>query len=74
MLAGAGAVFAAGVASGSAAAQGAKVAPALAHYQPTPKGKAACDTCMSFLAPSACKVVTGEIAPTGWCTLYAAKH
>jgi len=49
-------------------------APALAHYQPSPKGKAACDTCTSFLAPSACKVVTGEIAPTGWCMLYAAKH
>jgi len=71
---GAGAFFAAGFASGMASAQGAKIAPAVAHYQAIPKGKATCENCSSFVSPSACKVVSGDIAPTGWCMLYAAKR
>jgi hypothetical protein len=72
--AGGAAVAAMGTGAGLAAAQGGKIAPALARYQETPKGKAQCATCASFLAPEACKVVTGTISPTGWCMLYAAKR
>ncbi len=70
----AGAFVAAGLASGAASAQSAKLAPTMAHYQETPKGKASCDSCTSFVPPSACKVVTGDIRPSGWCMLYALKH
>jgi len=72
--AGGGALIGTGLAAPAASAQGAKLAPAVAHYQETPKGKAECDTCASFLAPSGCKLVTGKISPSGWCMLYAAKH
>ena len=44
-----------------------------AHYQPTPKGKASCANCAQFVAPKACKIVDGDVAPTGWCLLYAPK-
>ena len=43
------------------------------HYQPQPKGKARCDTCLQWQAPKACKLVAGDIAPSGWCSLYAHK-
>jgi hypothetical protein len=39
-----------------------------------------CSKCQYFLpgakadGPGACKQVAGVIAPTGWCTMYAAKH
>lgn len=58
---------------GPAVAQGAKVAPNIAQYQPTPRGKAACAGCASFVAPAACKMVSGAISPSGWCILFAAK-
>jgi hypothetical protein len=43
-------------------------------YQTTagPGGKA-CAACALFQAPSACSVVKGKIAPTGYCTSFAAK-
>jgi hypothetical protein len=30
-----------------------------------------CDGCRNFMASSACKLVAGEIAPGGWCRLWA---
>jgi hypothetical protein len=43
-------------------------------YQATagPGGKA-CAACALFQAPSACAVVKGKIAPTGYCISFAAK-
>ena len=72
-IVGGGAIVAAGLGQGFASAQGAKIAPAVAKYQTTPKGKAQCSTCSSFIAPGSCKVVSGEISPSGWCSLYSAK-
>jgi hypothetical protein len=69
-----GALIGTGLATEKASAEGAKLSPAVAHYQDTPKGKAECDTCVSFLAPSGCKLLTGKVSPSGWCMLYAAKH
>ncbi len=42
-------------------------------YQPTPKGAARCDNCVQWQGPDACKVVSGTISPSGWCTLYMRK-
>lgn len=42
-------------------------------YQATPKGKARCDNCSLFEGPSACKLVDGPIAASGWCVLYKVK-
>jgi hypothetical protein len=56
------------------AAASTKLSQKAAHYQATPKGSARCDNCNQFQAPGACKVVDGDIAPAGWCTLYVVKH
>jgi hypothetical protein len=57
--------------SGEAAA---KVAQKAAQYQPTPQGGLSCAGCNSFVAPSQCKLVAGEISPTGWCHLWTKKE
>jgi hypothetical protein len=41
-----------------------------AQYQNTPKGMFSCATCTFFIKPRSCKVVTGDISPTGWCKLF----
>jgi hypothetical protein len=51
----------------------AKVAQKAAQYQPTPKGGQACAGCNSFISPSQCKLVAGEISPSGWCHLWTKK-
>jgi hypothetical protein len=50
-----------------------KIAQAAAKYQDQPKGNQRCDNCVNFQAPNACKFVAGNISPSGWCQLYAAK-
>jgi hypothetical protein len=42
-----------------------------AQYQDTPKGIAMCATCSLFVEPRSCKVVEGDISPSGWCKVYA---
>ena len=41
-----------------------------AAYQGTPKGLFSCAACTFFIRPHSCKVVSGEISPTGWCKLF----
>jgi len=48
----------------------AKVAQRAAQYQPTPKAGLSCAGCNSFVAPNQCKLVAGEISPSGWCHLW----
>jgi hypothetical protein len=50
-----------------------KVPQATVAYQPTPHEGQACDTCLQFVPPAACKVVEGTISPAGWCKLYVKK-
>jgi len=50
-----------------------KISQADAQYQATPKGDQRCDGCVNFEAPNACKFVQGDISPSGWCQLFAAK-
>jgi hypothetical protein len=52
----------------------AKVAQKAAQYQATPKGGQACAGCNSFLSPNQCKLVAGEISPSGWCRLWTKKE
>ena len=52
----------------------AKVAQKAAQYQATPKGGQACAGCNSFIAPDQCKLVVGEISPSGWCRLWIKKE
>lgn len=42
-------------------------------YKASPNGRQSCSTCANFQAPSSCKLVDGDISPSGWCLLYAAK-
>jgi hypothetical protein len=44
-----------------------------AGYQATPKGEQRCDGCSLFQTPSSCKLVAGDISPSGWCRLYVKK-
>jgi hypothetical protein len=48
----------------------AKVSQLAAAYQSTPKGMFSCAVCTFFIRPRSCKVVNGEISPTGWCKLF----
>jgi len=50
-----------------------KLSQADAKYQSTPKDNQHCDVCVNFQAPNACKFVQGDISPSGWCLLFAAK-
>jgi hypothetical protein len=47
-----------------------RVSQAEAQYQSTPKGLFSCAACTFFIKPRSCKVVTGDIGPTGWCKLF----
>ena len=51
--------------------QAASLPQSAVSYQATPKDGKQCSDCKLFVAPKACKSVAGEIAPTGWCKLYA---
>lgn len=70
---GGGAILSLAAASSPAYAQ-TKISQKLAQYQTTPKGNSRCNVCTQWQSPSACKVVAGEIEPTGWCNLFAAKY
>jgi hypothetical protein len=41
-----------------------------AAYQDTPRDDHACGECTLFQPPKACKVVAGDISPSGWCKLF----
>ena len=61
--------------AGSAApAATSKVSPASVQYQAQPKGEQKCSGCLNFVAESnTCKLVTGQVSPEGWCSLWAKK-
>ena len=51
----------------------AKLAQAAVKYQTTPKDGHQCDGCIQWVPPNACKLVAGDISPTGWCSLWVKK-
>jgi hypothetical protein len=67
------AVLAAGLGLAAAPARGdapAQFSHQEAQYQTMPKGMFSCAVCTFFIRPRACKVVAGDISPTGWCKLF----
>lgn len=67
-----GMLIAAGAAVASTArAQDEKIAQELVQYQAQPKDGQQCSKCAQWVAPNACKIVAGVIAPTGYCVAYA---
>jgi hypothetical protein len=66
-------VLAGGIIATAAHAQDDKVEQSVVQYQTTPKDGAQCSSCVNFVAPNACKVVSGTISPSGWCVAYAPK-
>jgi hypothetical protein len=73
LAAGLAGVGAAGLSHHSATAATVKLRPGDIGYQSSPKGNARCELCVNWQAPNACKVVSGEISPTGWCGLFVRK-
>ena len=58
----------------AAPAAPAKVSQASVQYQTQPKDGKKCVDCMHFIAESnTCKLVEGNISPSGWCVLWAKK-
>jgi hypothetical protein len=47
-----------------------KMSQIAAAYQSTPKGLFSCAVCTFFIRPRGCKVVSGDISPTGWCKFF----
>jgi len=60
------------LALGSTGAE-AKMAQTAVGYQQTPKDGKQCDGCNFFVAPNACKLVDGDISPSGYCKLWSKK-
>jgi len=50
--------------------QPAKMSQIAAAYQGSPKDLLSCAVCTFFIRPRGCKVVSGDISPTGWCKLF----
>ena len=72
LFAAAGAMLALGLMGGVAQA---KMAQAAVHYQDQadPRDGKQCDGSNFFIAPNGCKMVVGDIAPTGLCSLWVKK-
>jgi hypothetical protein len=74
-----GAALTAGLAGGagliprSVAAAQSKLSQSDSGYQARPSGGQRCEVCANWQAPSSCKVVSGPISPSGWCSLFAAR-
>jgi High potential iron-sulfur protein len=52
---------------------GAKIPQSAVYYQRSPKDGQECQHCAQFAGPNACKLVDGDISPTGWCRLWVKK-
>ena len=72
LFAGAAGAVLIGVAAGPAAAAS-KASQKAAGYRNKPLGKAQCDNCGVWQPPASCKLVDGQISPSGWCNLYNSK-
>ncbi|MBI1868415.1 MAG: high potential iron sulfur protein [Methylocystis sp.] len=51
----------------------AKLSQQAVAYQNTPKNDQRCDACVHFEPPSSCKLIEGEINPSGWCKMFKKK-
>jgi hypothetical protein len=52
-----------------------KLAQELVQYVPKSVTEgAACNKCVNWIEPNACKIVAGTINPAGWCVAFAPKE
>ena len=72
LFAAGGALVGSGLVAGAASAA-TKLSEKTVNYQNGPKGKARCDNCIQWQPASSCKLVDGNISPSGWCNIYAPK-
>jgi hypothetical protein len=49
----------------------AKMSKQEAEYQDNPKDIRMCATCTLYEPPKSCKVVEGDVSPSGWCKAFA---
>ncbi len=70
---GLGAIGAMSLASSADAQVAKKAAQKAVMYQQTPKDGKQCTGCQHFEAPSSCRIVDGEINPSGYCILFSKK-
>jgi hypothetical protein len=42
-----------------------------AQYQDQPMEGFTCSACSEFVRPKSCKVVAGDVSPSGWCKFFA---
>ena len=68
-----GAALLASVGGATAMAAANKLPASAVGYRPIPMGKARCDSCVQWQGPTTCKVVSGQLSPSGWCSLYGPK-
>lgn len=74
-----GAVAATGLLKSGPARAQSKASQSAAMYQAKPHGADQCDNCIHFIPgktpkdAGTCKVVEGNVAPQGWCLMYARK-
>jgi hypothetical protein len=61
------------LAASRARAEAPKMKPTDVLYQPKPNAGKSCNQCANFQPPGGCAVVSGEISPSGWCSLFKAK-
>jgi len=54
-------------------AEAGQMPPTAVSYQESPKDGKKCSDCKLFVEPRACKLVSGDISPDGWCKLYIKK-
>jgi hypothetical protein len=50
-----------------------KVSQSAVRYQPARRDGHDCQHCYRFVTPHGCKMVAGDIVPTGWCGLWVKK-
>jgi hypothetical protein len=68
-----GSALLAGLGVSAVLAAGTKLPPSAVGYRPIPMGKSRCDNCSQWVGPTVCKVVSGQLSPSGWCSLYSPK-
>lgn len=59
--------------AGRPASSASQITKDLAQYREQPNGGQQCSQCTNYLAPIGCRIVSGPVAPTGWCKLFQAK-
>lgn len=66
-----GSIVIAAISAPSPSAANTKVPKSQAGYKNVPRGSARCEACIQYVAPAGCKIVDGEISPTGSCDFFA---